>query len=97
MTVADKIKYVREIGALGGTLTLEYNAGEITLTGDELIRAAEDYDMSEPFTIVPEEPFPMELQEPIEDATPEPLGCIPRVLAMSIPLALFALVGLALI
>lgn len=92
---ADKIKYVQEIGALGGTLTLEYNAGEITLTGDELIQAAADYDLSEPFEIVPDEVLPVELQEPIEDATPKPLGCIPKIAAMSIPLALFALVGLS--
>lgn len=93
----DKLNYIREIGALGGSLTLEYNAGEVTLTGDELIRAAADYDLSEPFEIVPDEALPMELQEPIEDATPKPLGCIPKIAAMSIPLALFALVGLSLL
>lgn len=97
MQTIDKLKYIREIGALGGTLTLEYNAGEVTLTGDELIQAAADYDLSEPFEIVPDEEVPEELQEPIEDATPKPLGCVPKIAAMSIPLALFALVGLALL
>lgn len=95
MQTIDKIKYVQEIGALGGTLTLEYNAGEVTLTGDELIQAAADYDLSEPFEIVPEEVLPTELQEPIEDATPASLTWPFKIAAMSIPLALFALIGLA--
>lgn len=67
MNTPETIKYVQEIGALGGTLTLEYASGEITLTGDDLIRAAADYEMSEPFTIVtePEEnpDIPWELSE----------------------------------
>lgn len=64
MKTANMLTYVQEIGALGGTLTLEYDSGEITLTGDDLIRAAADYEMSEPFTIVPDsEEVPWELAE----------------------------------
>lgn len=40
---------------------------------------------------------PKELQEPIEDATPTPLTWPFKIAAMSIPLALFALVGLVLL
>lgn len=69
MKTADMLTYVQEIGALGGTLTLEYDSGEITLAGDDLIRAAADYDMSDPFTIVSEpEETPWELAE--ADNTP---------------------------
>lgn len=64
MKTADMLTYVQEIGALGGTLTLEYDSGEITLSGDDLIRAAADYEMAEPFTIVPDsEETPWELAE----------------------------------
>lgn len=64
MNTPETIKYVRDIGALGGTLTLEYNTGIFTLTGDELIFAADDYDMSDPFTIVTDsEEVPWELAE----------------------------------
>ena len=64
MNTPETIKYVRDIGALGGTLTLEYDSGEITLTGDDLIRAAADYDMSDPFTIDAEpDEVPWELSE----------------------------------
>lgn len=64
MNTPETIKYVQEIGALGGTLTLEYDSGEITLTGDDLIRAAADYELGDPFTIVPDsEEVPWELSE----------------------------------
>lgn len=66
MNTPETIKYVRDIGALGGTLSLEYNAGIFTLTGDDLIFAADDYDMSDPFTIVTEpEETPWELVEAV--------------------------------
>lgn len=43
--------FTRDVGALGGTLTLKYPDAVVTLTGDGLIFAADDYE-SAPFTIV---------------------------------------------
>lgn len=54
MNTAETIHYARTIGEQGGTLTLEYNEGEITLTGQDLVDAANDYDMGNAFTIVTE-------------------------------------------
>lgn len=69
MKTPEMLDYVRDIGALGGTLTLEYDSGELTLTGEELVQAAADYEMADPFTIVPDsEEEPWELAE--ADNTP---------------------------
>lgn len=51
MDTADLLAYVRAVGESGGTLTLEYDIGEITLTGAELIEAVEDYSLTDPFSI----------------------------------------------
>lgn len=88
---ADMLKYVREIGALGGTLTLIYEDDTLALSGDSLLFAADDYD-ADPFTIAP-----AELQEPIEPAPrvyPSTLG---KVTAVSVPLGIFVLIGLSLL
>lgn len=42
MNIADLLAHVRAVGEAGGTLTLEYDAGLITLTGNDLVQAAED-------------------------------------------------------
>lgn len=36
-------------------LTLEYDAGEVTVSGDDLLEAWDSYDLSDPFTIVSED------------------------------------------
>lgn len=46
--------FTRDVGALGGTLTLKYPDTVVTLTGDGLIFAADDYEFA-PFTIVTDE------------------------------------------
>lgn len=50
-TPAKITSFTRDVGALGGTLTLSYHDAVVTLSGDGLIFAADDYD-SDPFTIV---------------------------------------------
>lgn len=92
---ADMLRYVRQIGALGGSLTLRYNEGTFELSGDELIFAAEDYDMGSSFEIVPT-PLPAELSGPIEDATLPPLSNALKTLAMGLVLVAFIGVGLML-
>lgn len=88
---AEMLKYVREIGALGGTLTLIYDDDTLALSGDSLLFAADDY-AADPFTIAP-----AELQEPIEPAPRVYLSHLGKVAAMAVPLALFALIGWSLI
>lgn len=99
MKTHEMLNYVRDIGALGGALTLEYNSGEITLTGEELVQAAADYEMSEPFTIVPAstDPEPWELNTSTENATPDPLGNEARTLAIALVAVAFIGVGLMLL
>lgn len=38
----------------GETLTLEYDAGRVVVSGDDLVTAWDEYDLSDPFTIVGE-------------------------------------------
>lgn len=98
MKTPEMLDYVRDIGALGGTLTLEYNSGELTLTGDELIQAAADYEMSEPFTIVPAstDPEPWELAED-DGWEPYRPGNLSKILTVCGVLTALALFGLAFI
>lgn len=97
MQTADLINYVRDIGALGGTLTLEYNEGQVTLTGDELIFAADDYDMGGAFTIVAEsEPVPWELQN-VDEVAPVELGTGAKLFVAALIISCFAAIGLALL
>ena len=50
-TPAKITDFTRDVGALGGTLTLSYPDAVVTLSGDDLIFAADDYEFA-PFTIV---------------------------------------------
>lgn len=89
MNTPDMLTHVESIGKAGGSLTLRYNEGDFTLTGDELLFAVEDYDMGAPFEIVPIEPAGSE-----PDATPEPLSNAARVLAMATVAVAFIGLGL---
>ena len=53
-TPAKITNFTRDVGALGGTLTLKYLDAVVTLTGDGLIFAADDYEFAQ-FTIVIDE------------------------------------------
>lgn len=55
MSIPETLAYAREVGEAGGTLTLEYDDGLVTLTGPGLLEAvedAEDQDTTEVFTVV---------------------------------------------
>lgn len=77
------IGYTRDIGALGGTLTLRFERTAWTLTGDDLIRAANTY-KTQPFTIWLDDndPEPSELTESEEWAPYDP-GSKTRFLAIA--------------
>lgn len=56
------ISNVNEIGIRIGTaylrdekLTLEYDAGQVTVSGEDLLTAWDDYSLDDPFTIVSED------------------------------------------
>lgn len=91
MKTYEMLDYVRDIGALGGTLTLEYDSGELTLTGEELVQAAADYSMDFPFVISPETETPWELANEVteEEYTP---GTFAKLAVAGIILSAFALV-----
>lgn len=91
MKTPEMLDYVRDIGALGGTLTLEYDSGELTLTGEELIQAAADYEMSEPFSIVPEPGVPWELANEVTEEEYAP-GTFAKLVVAGVLLSAFALV-----
>lgn len=89
------IGYTRDIGALGGTLTLRFERTAWTLTGDDLIRAANTY-KTQPFTIWLDDndPEPLELTESEEWAPYRP-GTLSKIITVCGVLVTFALFGLA--
>lgn len=55
MSITDTWEIGIRIGSAylhGESLTLEYDAGTIEVTGDDLLEAWDSYDLMDPFTIV---------------------------------------------